>query len=647
MVSLTAISIPQADTSVIVLRVRAIDLFAGPGGWDVAAAALGWEPLGVEWDAAACETRAAAGLSTLRGDVAALTPVTVMEDQFGPGVSLDGLIASPPCQAFSMAGKGEGRRALAAYRAAIIDMAAGRPVDVEALDAASGDPRGHLVLEPLRWALALRPRWVALEQVPPVLELWEITAAGLRQHGYRTWTGELTAERYGVPQTRRRAILLARLDAPVVEPEATHARYVAPRRRRAQEESLFAAPELERIVRPEDRDLLPWVSMAEALGWGMTDRPALTAAAGTKSGGADVALVGGSGARNTLLGERDAGRWKLRANSRDNASERSVDEPAPTITADHDHGERVWVTGQRRVSGPSEEREPRSVDEPSYTLRASGGGGSDGIGRSGGVEWVSERPATTINGDPRVSEPGHHDSEVSGSQQANAVRVTLSEALVLQSFPADYPADGLAVPEHIPTGYRVPPDDARLDELERDLLERVVHFGVLPLIGEDSEILQTVVVAHTVDVVHDLLALRPGDAAVLRCEAAASEDVSPVDAGGASGFALPICVERITVQPPLLPVARAQTPRNGFAFAVLARALRWPSGDAVLPISDPRVVELAEQRLVAVFDGAGAVHRLSTYRKAGSTKTKQFEQVGNAIPPLLALACLSELVAAH
>ena len=39
------------------------------------------------------------------------------------------------------------------------------------------DPRTLLVLEPLRWALALTPSWLAWEQVPGVLPLWEACAA--------------------------------------------------------------------------------------------------------------------------------------------------------------------------------------------------------------------------------------------------------------------------------------------------------------------------------------------------------------------------------------------------------------------------------------------------------------------------------------
>jgi DNA (cytosine-5)-methyltransferase 1 len=260
--------------------------------------ALGIDVLGIELDDAACATREAAGLRTLHADVAKLDPTTVLADHFGGAVNLDGLIASPPCQAFSMAGKGAGRAAIGAYTEAIVKMQDGLEVDREALDSASGDPRGHLVLEPLRWALALRPRWIALEQVPPVLPLWEAMEAVLRSEGWATWTGVLSAERYGVPQTRQRAIMLARMGGEVGEPPASHARYVAPRRQDRQEASLFDAPEPERIVRAEDRELLPWVSMADALGWGMTARPGLS----ISHAGQD----GGSGARASIERERES-----------------------------------------------------------------------------------------------------------------------------------------------------------------------------------------------------------------------------------------------------------------------------------------------------------------------------------------------------
>jgi DNA (cytosine-5)-methyltransferase 1 len=94
----------------------AVDLFAGPGGWDVAARQLGIDPLGIEYDDAACATRAAAGLLTLQADVAELDPT-----DFGP---IDLVIASAPCPTFSGAGQGAGRRITEHIVACLHDLAA-------------------------------------------------------------------------------------------------------------------------------------------------------------------------------------------------------------------------------------------------------------------------------------------------------------------------------------------------------------------------------------------------------------------------------------------------------------------------------------------------------------------------------------------
>ncbi len=92
--------------------------------------------------------------------------------------------------------------------------------------------------------------------MPAVLELWSVFAGLLDAHGYHTAAGILSAERYGVPQTRKRAFLVASLDGPVKLPAPTHRSY-NPRRRETPEDELR---------------LLPWVSMAEALGWQMGDQ---------------------------------------------------------------------------------------------------------------------------------------------------------------------------------------------------------------------------------------------------------------------------------------------------------------------------------------------------------------------------------------
>jgi DNA (cytosine-5)-methyltransferase 1 len=264
-----------------------VDLFGGPGGWDVAARRLGLTVTGVEVSRPACETRRAAGLGTVEGDVRAYGPADFPRARH--------LIGSPPCQPFAVNGLGKGRRALDAVLTFADRLAARQDIqrDLQTLN----DERTGLVLEPLRWALEAIDlgcpyETVMLEQVSPVLPVWDAVARILTAEGYGVATGRLSSETYGVPQTRVRAILVARLGGAAALPDPTHRKY--------------------RKAVPQDGgdpELLPWRSMAEGCGWGMTHRPALTITVGTAAGGADPSCVGGSGARTTLYGERDAGRW--------------------------------------------------------------------------------------------------------------------------------------------------------------------------------------------------------------------------------------------------------------------------------------------------------------------------------------------------
>ncbi|MEJ8280886.1 DNA cytosine methyltransferase [Pseudonocardia spirodelae] len=200
--------------------VSIVDLFAGPGGLDVAAEWLGLPAVGVEWDPDACATRAAAGLHTVERDVRDVGPGAF------PGASV--LAGGPPCQTFTVAGTGVGRRALDRVLELVALMADGRDV-AERLDTMD-DVRTGLVLEPLRWTLDAVSRdeayeVVVLEQVPAVLPVWEAMAAVLEGVGYRTDTGILRTEQFGVPQTRRRAILVARRGEQPHLPEPTHRPY--------------------------------------------------------------------------------------------------------------------------------------------------------------------------------------------------------------------------------------------------------------------------------------------------------------------------------------------------------------------------------------------------------------------------------------
>lgn len=224
-------------------QIRIIDLFAGPGGLDVAAHWLGVPVTGVEWDADACATRERAHLDTTPGDVRDFGPLDFPECNV--------LAGGPPCQTYSVAGSGAGRRALAQVRMFVKRMTAGE--DIRSSLSELDDERTGLVLEPLRWAFeAARSgnpyEAIVLEQVRTVLPVWDAYKVALESIGYHVVREVLCTEEFGVPQTRRRAILIARRDCEPTLPSPTHRRY---RRGVKREEG--------------DMSLRPWVTMAEAL----------------------------------------------------------------------------------------------------------------------------------------------------------------------------------------------------------------------------------------------------------------------------------------------------------------------------------------------------------------------------------------------
>ncbi|RPK64345.1 Modification methylase BspRI [Streptomyces sp. ADI96-02] len=287
-----------------------VDLFAGPGGLDIAATIMkdeGVESIGVEWDDATRATRAAAGLLTTEvKDVAALGPCdpSVVEATV--------LTGGPPCQSFSVAGSRKGHQALddvlrLATRLADHEDEASFDVawkEVKTETDAMADDRTGFVLQPLRWIMEAKLKRrrpyevVVLEQVPTVLPVWKHFVDILRRTGYAAEAHVLHTEDFGVPQTRRRAVLIAQFDPQNVHrkvrfPEATHQRY----RKGA-----------ERLHPREDHhegslfdDIKPWVSMGDALGATRTT---------------DFVMVSnyGSGGDPKNRGRRESG------------------EPAPTIT---------------------------------------------------------------------------------------------------------------------------------------------------------------------------------------------------------------------------------------------------------------------------------------------------------------------------
>jgi DNA (cytosine-5)-methyltransferase 1 len=388
--------------------VIALDLFAGTG-WGVACQWLGIDEYGVELMDEAVATRDAAGMRTLYRDVwDGLAPV-LPDDVRRVMQSYDVLIASPPCQTFSMAGKGAGRAALDEVLEAVRLGLYRDPVALRAFGADKGhDDRTALVLTPLAHVYRDRPTFVVFEQVPPVLPVWEACADVMRELGYSVWVGKLNAEQYGVPQTRTRAILMARRDGvDAAPPTPTHSRYYS--------------------TRPHQLDIgvEPWVSMAEALGWGLTERPFVTA--GNAVGRAEG--IGGSGGKAAIVRAKAEGKWLVgfprRADSDD------------VVTID---GVEYRARDLREADGPAQ-----AVTEKARSWER--------------FEHLDPRvPVTTVAGDPRVSSRDHHEH---GAQAGRATRLTVDEASRLQSYPPGFPWQGTKTKQFLQIGNAVPPLLAR------------------------------------------------------------------------------------------------------------------------------------------------------------------------------------------
>lgn len=194
-----------------------LDLFSGHG-WGVALKKLGVHEYAVDNMPEVNKTRIANGLS-------AVTYEDVWDVDKAEGLAFCTLVASPPCQTFSLAGRGTGRAALDRIIALIKGKAYKSVAELREAGEALGDDRTALVLAPLHYIHRFTPDYVVLEQVPTVLPVWEAYVPTLEELGYSVWTGVLRAEKYGVPQTRKRAILLASRVSTVGEPVATHSQY--------------------------------------------------------------------------------------------------------------------------------------------------------------------------------------------------------------------------------------------------------------------------------------------------------------------------------------------------------------------------------------------------------------------------------------
>ncbi|MDB5716486.1 MAG: Cytosine-specific methyltransferase [Sphingomonadales bacterium] len=407
----------------------AVDDFAGPGGWDEGARMVGLTTIGYEWDQSACDTAAAAGHAREKVDVS----LHSLAEWAVRGVRrIRGYIGSPPCTLFSAAGSGVGKLVIDVLARGIRDLFAGndtratvremiypvtlaearakdakRPADkkwsTEKIEQKARNDAfvAALVLEPARRISELDPEWVALEQVPEVLPLWQVYVQELRALGYSAWTGVLCAADYGVPQTRRRAVVMASRTRIVNPPEPTHSE--APG-----EADLFG------------NTTAKWVTLAVALGW--PDE-------------AEIVPARGAG-----MVERHG-----------NRPAHPATEPSPTLISKS----RSWSvrTGQNTSKSGGVQMYERRLDEPAPTVT-----GTVSNWRLA-ERWAYDRPATTVVGSFKpevIAAPGYRTTE-SRQNAEGSVTVTVTEAGVIQSFPADYPWQGSRSKKFQQVGNAVPP----------------------------------------------------------------------------------------------------------------------------------------------------------------------------------------------
>jgi site-specific DNA-cytosine methylase len=128
--------------------------------------------------------------------------------------------------------------------------------------------------------------------------------------------------------------------------------------------------------------------------------------------------------------------------------------PAPTLTGSR-RSKDGGIVGRQLPPGQGEHvggRDQRSAMSPELKRD----------------DWHAHRPATTLQGDQRIFQPGGHhandgrasDPDLDGRSK-NAVRVSVAEAAILQSFPADWPWQGNRTSQFQQIGNAVPPGLAR------------------------------------------------------------------------------------------------------------------------------------------------------------------------------------------
>ena len=182
------------------MQPKIIDLFSGCGGLSLGFQKAGFEILlGVELMEKACDTanknldnRVGNKSRHICGDITKMDPKDYL-DLIGEEGCI--VIGGPPCQAYSMAGKGKLRS-----------------LGEERIN--TNDARGYLFQDFLRFVIGLDAKAAIMENVPESINFGgknipEEVCICLENNGYNAFWTILNAADFGVPQVRERVILFA------------------------------------------------------------------------------------------------------------------------------------------------------------------------------------------------------------------------------------------------------------------------------------------------------------------------------------------------------------------------------------------------------------------------------------------------------
>lgn len=167
----------------------AVDLFAGAGGLSVGLTKAGFDVrVAVEFDKTAAKTYKLnhTQTKTIVKDIRKLTGPKILRAAGLQRSELTLLTGCPPCQGFSR---------LQTHRS----------------NYNSDDPRNDLIFDILRLTRSIRPQAVMVENVPGLIKnnRFSLFIDGLKKSGYRSIYRIVDAQHFGVPQRRKRLILIA------------------------------------------------------------------------------------------------------------------------------------------------------------------------------------------------------------------------------------------------------------------------------------------------------------------------------------------------------------------------------------------------------------------------------------------------------